>query len=349
MKQKQPSYVLLALPAAGALLAALLLFTNAAVQRFGSRDVRAGFAPVVTVNTTVNSDDGDCQGPPNDADQTGQCSLREAINEVNSGGSDAIAFEPRVFTRAVPGVINLESGAGCLPDIARPSVTIDLAGASVILDGDGNHDGVKAVCQAGIVATLTTNGFDFSLIGHDDLLVRDLDGHGVVVDCSALGGPFQPRHVEVTGVQTLGITGQTFIYDCPTPTPTATNTPTATQTPSMTPTPTMTATPSNTPTITPTSTRTPTNTPTPTMTRTPTNTSTPTQTPTPIVTRPPTGIRGDANCDGVLSSVDAVLVLQISAGLLASPPCDALVDIDNDGSVTSLDAAIILQLVAELF
>ena len=242
----------------------------------------------------------------------------------------------------MPGVINLESGDGCLPDIARPSVTIDVAGAGVILDGDGNHDGVKAVCQAGIVATLTSNGFDFRLVGHDDLLVRNVDGHGVVVDCGALGGPFQPRHIDVTGVQTLGITGQTFIYDCPTPTPTATNTPTATQTPSTTPTPTMTATPSDTPTITPTSTRTPT------KTHTPTNTRTPTRTPTPIVTRPPTGIIGDANCDGVLSSVDAVLVLQLSAALISSLPCDAHVDIDNDGVVTSLDAAIILQLVAEL-
>jgi len=52
---------------------------------------------------------------------------------------------------------------------------------------------------------------------------------------------------------------------------------------------------------------------------------------------------GDANCDGVVSSLDAVIVLQFDAGLLDRAPCHLQADASFDGIVTSLDAAIILQ------
>jgi hypothetical protein len=85
-------------------------------------------------------------------------------------------------------------------------------------------------------------------------------------------------------------------------------------------------------------------------------TSTPTATPTrtevaiaTATTTPPLGLAGDANCDGVLSSIDAALVLQVHAGLLSSVGCPVNADIDGDSEITSLDAAIVLQLVAELF
>ncbi len=51
---------------------------------------------------------------------------------------------------------------------------------------------------------------------------------------------------------------------------------------------------------------------------------------------------GDANCDGVVSSIDAVIVLQVDAGLLNEAPCSQA-DASFDGVVSSLDAAIILQ------
>jgi hypothetical protein len=52
---------------------------------------------------------------------------------------------------------------------------------------------------------------------------------------------------------------------------------------------------------------------------------------------------GDANCDGVVSSLDAVIVLQVDAGLLDRAPCHLQADASFDGIVNSLDAAIILQ------
>ncbi len=52
---------------------------------------------------------------------------------------------------------------------------------------------------------------------------------------------------------------------------------------------------------------------------------------------------GDANCDGFVSSLDAVIVLQIDAGLLDRAPCHIQADASFDGVVNSLDAAIILQ------
>ncbi len=52
---------------------------------------------------------------------------------------------------------------------------------------------------------------------------------------------------------------------------------------------------------------------------------------------------GDANCDGIVSSLDAVLVLQVDAGLLDRAPCHIQADASFDGIVNSLDAAIILQ------
>ena len=63
----------------------------------------------------------------------------------------------------------------------------------------------------------------------------------------------------------------------------------------------------------------------------------PTPTPTPNPTERPR--TGDANCDGVVSAVDAMLVLQRSAALIPTLPCASLADADAngaiDGSVTS--------------
>ena len=51
-------------------------------------------------------------------------------------------------------------------------------------------------------------------------------------------------------------------------------------------------------------------------------------------------LRGDANHDGRLTTVDAVLALRMAAGVLAT---DLVADMSGDGRVTSLDALMILQ------
>jgi chitodextrinase len=58
-------------------------------------------------------------------------------------------------------------------------------------------------------------------------------------------------------------------------------------------------------------------------------------------------LHGDLNSDGILTSADAVIALQIAVG---SRPCDAAMlaaaDMNDDGAVTSLDALMILQAAA---
>lgn len=360
MLRLTPRLLYFFLPIAGIVIAALLFAANAT---FSGSDHRAsaGFVPRVYVNTIGNTSDGQCEGPSNDTVIGGDCTFREAIEAVNGGGTDSIAFVPRVFTTTSGGVIDLENvhGDGCLPKITASGVTIDLAGAKVILDGDVPTNGARITCQAGIVIKLTSNGFDFTLSGNDNLIVRDLVGDGVALDCGAFTGPTALRDISITGVEAQNITGEEVVDVCPTPTPTPTFTPTATYTPTATSTPTVSSTPTETgppPTATATPTATPTATSTPTVTSTPppptnTSTATPTRTPLPPPTAtntPHPGILGDANCDGVLSSIDSALILQVHSGLLPTFPCDANADIDSDGLVSSLDAAIVLQLVAEL-
>ena len=57
---------------------------------------------------------------------------------------------------------------------------------------------------------------------------------------------------------------------------------------------------------------------------------------------------GDVNCNGIVDSVDAALILQFSAALLGSLPCTDNADMNGDGIIDPLDAALILQFVAGL-
>ena len=79
-----------------------------------------------------------------------------------------------------------------------------------------------------------------------------------------------------------------------------------------------------------------------TITPTPSVSDTPTPTPTPV------GPSGDADCSGDTNSIDAAIVLQLTAGLIASVGCPDLADVDGDGDIDAIDAAIILQIVAGL-
>ncbi len=60
------------------------------------------------------------------------------------------------------------------------------------------------------------------------------------------------------------------------------------------------------------------------------------------------GAVGDVDCNGSIDSIDAALVLQLTAGLVGSLSCQENADANEDGSVDSIDAALILQLTAGL-
>ncbi len=74
---------------------------------------------------------------------------------------------------------------------------------------------------------------------------------------------------------------------------------------------------------------------TPSWTRTPT----PSPTPTPLVSK----TCGDVNDDGTLTSIDAMLILQLHAGLVDALRNDESGDVNVDGTLSALDAMLVLQ------
>lgn len=61
------------------------------------------------------------------------------------------------------------------------------------------------------------------------------------------------------------------------------------------------------------------------------------------------GLRGDANCDGQVNSIDATFVLQDVAGLIDGVPAPFAADVNFNDVVDAVDAALILQFDAGLF
>ena len=57
---------------------------------------------------------------------------------------------------------------------------------------------------------------------------------------------------------------------------------------------------------------------------------------------------GDANCSGVVDSIDALLVLQLIADLIDTVTCSADADTNGNGTIDAIDATLILQLTAGL-
>ncbi|MCH7488649.1 MAG: dockerin type I repeat-containing protein, partial [Chloroflexi bacterium] len=58
--------------------------------------------------------------------------------------------------------------------------------------------------------------------------------------------------------------------------------------------------------------------------------------------------KGDVNCDGKVTSGDAMLVLQLTTGLQSILPCIQNADVNWDSRINSKDAMLILQLHAGL-
>ncbi|OGO49800.1 MAG: hypothetical protein A2148_07410 [Chloroflexi bacterium RBG_16_68_14] len=83
------------------------------------------------------------------------------------------------------------------------------------------------------------------------------------------------------------------------------------------------------------------------MTLTPTRTLFSQVSPT-VVGPTPGGSLGDVNCDGVVDSIDAFLILWFEASVFGILPCPENADVSLDGLVNSLDALLILQYHAQL-
>jgi uncharacterized protein YkwD len=142
----------------------------------------------------------------------------------------------------------------------------------------------------------------------------------------------------------------------PTNTPPPTSTPTDTSPPPTdTPSPPPTDTPTSTPAVPPPEPPAPTQTPVappPTPTAqppAPTSTSPPAPTATsPLPPPAPRDPTGDVSCDDDTGSLDAALILQLDAHMIAALPCLDEGDVNGDGAIDSVDALIVLQYAAGL-
>lgn len=63
---------------------------------------------------------------------------------------------------------------------------------------------------------------------------------------------------------------------------------------------------------------------------------------------PAVSASGDVNCDSRVDSVDAALILQFDAALIAGLPCQSEADVNLDGRINSVDASLVLQHAAGL-
>ena len=77
-----------------------------------------------------------------------------------------------------------------------------------------------------------------------------------------------------------------------------------------------------------------------------TSTPAPTASPTPMATPTPTPARpaGDADCSGLVNSIDAAFVLQLVARLIGAVPCPLAADTNGSGEIDAIDATLILQI-----
>ena len=126
----------------------------------------------------------------------------------------------------------------------------------------------------------------------------------------------------------------------------STPTPSPPPTPTSSPPPTPTPTPSPTPTSSPTATPSPT--PSPSATPSPSPTPEPSQPPPPAPTSTPAPhIQGDADCNETVDMSDLLAVL-LTLGNAGAAPCSAYADVNCDGVVSGLDAVLILRHVSQM-
>ncbi len=151
-------------------IAALLIIAFAAFALTHPSLTPAG-PDALIVNSTANTSDGVCDATT--------CTLREAIDDVNSGLGSLLSFDPAVFPPGAPGVIDIEGGDGPLPAITEDT-TINALGSGVIIDGNSNNDGTAV--GPGLTVTGSHDGFVFDLFGEGAFTIRDVAGAGIDID-----------------------------------------------------------------------------------------------------------------------------------------------------------------------
>ena len=197
------------------LLAAALLMGLAVAFTVFAGNASAGGDEKITVNSTANIDDGECEGAPND-DEIGNCTLHEAIDMVNNGDADIINFHKPVFSKEQPGVIFLceDDGEGTLPFIER-DLMIDSKNTGVVLDGGDKDDDCGESASYGLFAAAQQNGLDFKLNGGKNFEIRDICGKGGVgiVVSGFWDGDYSLGDVEITGVIVENICDQGVVIE----------------------------------------------------------------------------------------------------------------------------------------
>jgi hypothetical protein len=154
-------------------LGAVLVAVLGAQAHFGLGRTSALPPPVtVWVNTTDNSaGDGLCRGAPNALGGDNDCTLREAIDQLNLGNAQIIKFAFPTSNHT----IDLSTGAGALPFITGDDGTIDASGTTVIIKGPGNTSPLLQVNASG-------TGFDFTLTkGSGAITLTDVSSYAILV------------------------------------------------------------------------------------------------------------------------------------------------------------------------
>lgn len=234
----------------------------------------------------------------------------ELLNVAFPGVGDWVLDIQR--DNSVVSIVSCEPTPGSFCNDTFSEVSVRSIGVAVLgLEGDNLLAELTLKCESGGTSAL-------------NIVVEQLND-------STKGGP-QPVNasLENGSVVCLGDSAPTTTN---TEVPTATNTPAATNTPVLEPSATDLP-------VEPTETGEMIETPLPTATITPT--VLPTKTPTPLP------LLGDTDCDGGISSLDSLLILQFAAALISSLPCLENGDISGDGQIDPLDSALILQIAAGL-
>jgi CSLREA domain-containing protein len=125
----------------------------------GNEPAALAQATEIVVTSAADLEEGDRECPSEDA-----CTLREAILVANAAVGETevrITFDSAVFPSTTPATIALADEP--LPQITRKAVTIDAAGAGVVVDGaglEGTTAGLRSSGEATTVRGLAVGGFE---------------------------------------------------------------------------------------------------------------------------------------------------------------------------------------------